>query len=222
MNTKFLLTSNGICNKSLENTLLKLAGGDFSDKNFLFILTAQNPKITDKSRLVDYLVEFKNLWFKTLDIIDIAIPEIKIIQEKIKIADVICFSGWDTIYLKTKLYEKKFLQDFEKFFDGKIIIGISAGSIVWGRNIKWESDIKKLENLWVQGIYNNDEYNLFDFIFIPHFNSANFPHHSESALEEVSKTKKELIYALDDQSALLIDGEKKEVISEGEFVIFND
>lgn len=221
MNTKFLLTSNGICNKSLENALLELTRGDIADKNFLFILTAQNPRITNKSRLVDYLIEFKNLWFKTLDIIDIAIPDSQIIQEKIKTADVICFSGWDTIYLKTKLYEKKFLQNFEKFFDGKVIVWISAGSIVWGKNIKWESDIKKIENLWVQGIYNGDEYNLFDFIFIPHFQSVAFPHHSESALEKVTKTRKEPIYALDDQSAFLIDGEKKEVISEGKYKIYH-
>ena len=203
MNTKFLLTANGITNKSIENALLSLAWGSFSDKNFLFVSTAQNPKISDKSRIINNLIEFKNLWFKNIDIIDITIPDIQIIEEKIIKSDIICFSGWNTVYLKTKLHKSWILQNFEKFFDGKIIVGISAWSIVWGKNIKGKSDIQKLEDLGVQEIYNGDDYNLFDFIFIPHFNRVDFPHHSENALNEIAKIRKEHIYALDDNCTLL-------------------
>ncbi len=221
MSTKFLLTSYGITNASIKNALLSLAWGNFSDKNLLFIPTAQNPKTTDKSRLVRNFNEFLDLWFKVMDIIDIAIEDRKIIQDRIKSAHIICFWWWNALYLKTKLFRNSLLQEFQKIFDEKIIVWISAGSIVWGKNIKEEKDMRKLKDIWVSEVYNWNEYNLFDFTFIPHFGRSDYPQYSRENVEIIGNELQEKIYALDDESALLIDWDKREIISEWYYRVYN-
>ncbi len=221
MSIKFLLTSSGITNKSIQKALLELAKGNFSDKKWLFIPTAQNPKTTDKSRFIQHINNFAWLGFQSIDMVDIAIEDLSIIEEKILKSDIIFFWWGNALYLKTKLFKLGFLQNFQKIFENKVIVGISAGSIVWWKSFKEEKDMKKLEEIWVNDFYIGEEYNLFDHIFIPHFGRAEYPQYSRENLEKIAPSVDKTMYCLDDDSALLTDGEKREIISEGYYKIYN-
>jgi len=60
-----------------------------------------------------------------------------------------------------------------------------------------------------------------NFHIRPHFNSPEFPNVRKEILQEVAKEIKEPIYVLDDQSALKVVDEKVEVVTEGEYMVFN-
>lgn len=52
---KLLLTSNGITNKTIENKLKELAKKDFSELKVVFMPTAMNPGLGDKTWFVENL-----------------------------------------------------------------------------------------------------------------------------------------------------------------------
>jgi hypothetical protein len=52
-------------------------------------------------------------------------------------------------------------------------------------------------------------------------NNKSFPHASPDTFSELAKSIKAPIYALDDESAVKVDGEKVEVVSEGKYLVLN-
>jgi dipeptidase E len=62
---------------------------------------------------------------------------------------------------------------------------------------------------------------LVNFHFIPHLNSKWFPKIRKSNLEQAAKELTEPVYALDDESAIVIDGDKLVVVSEGKWYKFD-
>ena len=59
-----------------------------------------------------------------------------------------------------------------------------------------------------------------DFVVRPHFNSKTFPNIRGNFLEEIVKDVKLPLYAIDDMSAIKVDGANIEVISEGKWQLF--
>ena len=72
------------------------------------------------------------------------------------------------------------------------------------------------------GQYKDEEGLAFvSFQVRPHFNSPLFPNARASFLKEIAKEIVEPIYAIDDQTAIKIVNSKVEVVSEGEWEVFN-
>ncbi len=102
----------------------------------------------------------------------------------------------------------------------KVYVGVSAGSMVTNPNLAlklsqvvYEEDMLETEEL--EGL------NFVDFYFLPHLNSEWFKKMRKENIEKAGKEIIKPIYALDDNSALKIIDNKIEVISEGEWLIFN-
>lgn len=62
---------------------------------------------------------------------------------------------------------------------------------------------------------------LVDFQFIPHLNSSYFDKIRKEYLAEEAKKMAETIYAVDDNTAIKVVDGKVEIISEGEYIVFN-
>jgi len=62
---------------------------------------------------------------------------------------------------------------------------------------------------------------LVDFYTLPHMDSKWFPNVRADIIKKHCEGMKEKIYALDDQSAIKIDGTKIEIVSEGKFLELN-
>ena len=60
-----------------------------------------------------------------------------------------------------------------------------------------------------------------DFYFFPHLNSPHFNLRKEEIIREAVKDIHGKVYAMDDNSALKIVDGKVEIISEGEYLVFN-
>ncbi len=218
---KLFLTSSGITNKTLENTLLRMLNKPFNEASVVFVPTASNIEKGDKGWLIDNLVQLKTLNFKQIDIVDISAVSESIWKPKLQEADVMVFGGGDPNYLMEWFNKTNIPSILPELLKDKIYVGISAGSMVTNPDLSLEAsqvlygeDLHRTENMKGLG--------LVDFYFFPHLNSEYFINLRKEKIESLSKQLKGKIYAADDESAVMVVDGKVEIVGEGECLMFND
>lgn len=212
---KFLLTSNGVNNIKIANELERLSGKSLVECTIVFVITAGINMGDDKSWLIDNLIDIKNLNFKRLDIVDVA-DDNSNWKDRLHEADIICVGGGNEIYLE-EVFEKINMKNFllHGCDQGKVYLGISAGSMAAGINLDDTSYQKLFMSVEDYGFPTVDGMQLFDFCFIPHMDSEYFKFTKET-LESMKDTFKNNVYAVDDNTAISIDGENIKIIGDGE------
>ena len=218
---KLLLTSGGITNKSIANALFELVGKKSQDISLVFIPTASNVEKGDKVWLIDDLVNLKNLGLKSIDIADISAVEKKVWLPKMKEADILFFEGGNTFHLMEWINRSGLVDVLPELLKTKVYVGLSAGSMVTNKDLAlrlsqvvYEEDFDKTDDM--------KALNYVPFYFLPHLNSPYFPKLRKENIEEATRGMKEVVYALDDQSALKIINGNLEIVGEGECLIFNE
>ena len=213
---KLLLTSAGFTNKSIAKACEELTGKPLKELKLVFIPTAANVEEGDKDWLVDDMYRAKEL-FKETDIVDISAVEKEIWEPRIKAADVILVGGGNTFHLMDWLEKSGLENMLPELLKTRVYVGISAGGIACTPSLKFlhifYPDIEPDKEARALGFVN--------FHIRPHLNSPWFPKARVEILEEMAKELKEPLYAIDDQSAIKVDGEEISVISEGEWKKFN-
>lgn len=120
-----------------------------------------------------------------------------IVEKKISDADIIYFSGGDTIKLVNDLKEYDLVSLLKKAYDnGTILVGMSAGAIMLSK--EGYSDSLKLRNetdkyTFVEGL------NFIDIVICPHYNDLSKK--SELKSDLINTNKK--VYSLDNGVALI-------------------
>ena len=214
---KLFLSSAGLSNKILVDAFEELVGLKGENLKIAFIPTAANVESGDKDWLIN---DYKNLKKQNyiVDIVDISAVEKDIWLPRIEEANVLFLGGGNTFHLMHWV-EKSGLKDLlPELLKTRVYAGISAGSCIAGPTI-----YNSVQNLF------GEKYNLkvekglglVDFQFIPHLNSKWFPIINEESLEIASKELKEPVYACDDNSVVIINEDKLEVVSEGKWKKFN-
>ncbi|MBT3282699.1 type 1 glutamine amidotransferase-like domain-containing protein [bacterium] len=214
---KLLLTASGFTNQSIAQALLDLAGLPTEKIKLVFIPTAANIEEGDKGWLVEDLLNFKKQGYGSIDIVDIASVPKEEWQPLLEMSNVICFGGGSQQYLAKVLNESGVGESLSELLKTRVYVGISAGSMVAGRfaspeGLKLVYPSEQIPDKIEQPL------GFVDHIFIPHLNSEHFPYARKEKIESLKKSVKYPIYALDDSSALKIDGDKVEVITEGEYL----
>ena len=216
---KLLLTSSGFSNQSISNSLFDLVGKPFSETKIVFIPTAMNVEEGDKGWLINDLVRCKELGFKEIDIVDIAAVSKEIWEPRLRNADVLLFSGGNTSYLMSQIRKSGLADLLLELLKTRVYVGISAGSMVVSPNLK-EKEMQRLYEEPIVDDATNEGLGFVDFLVVPHMNSPFFPRVSE-LVGEVAKDIEIPFYALDDMSAVKVVNGKAEVVSEGEYLVFN-
>lgn len=214
---KYLLTSTGLTNDSIAGALEKAVGKPLSDTSVLFIPTAANTEGGDKRWLIENLLQFTNYGVGSIDILDItAVPD-ELWKERFQEKDVICFGGGNEKYLADVL-ESLNMKEFLETLTDKVYMGISAGSMVTG--------VFMPEELYPMvfpeedfGAITKDGMNLCNFCFIPHLNSTFFTHIRKENLDEVQDAFATTVYAVDDDTALLVEEGAVTIIGDGEYAL---
>lgn len=213
---KLLLTSAGLSNKTIVQALENLLGKPSQGVRLAFIPTAANVEEGDKSWMITDLVNYVKAGIE-VDIVDIsALPKNNWLP-RLEQAQVLFFGGGNTFHLMHWVKKSGLQNELSRLLKSRVYGGISAGSCIAGPTIynsvqnlfgeKYELTIKK-------GL------GLVDFQFIPHLNSPFFENIRDKNLKQASKNMKEVVYALDDSSAIVVRDGDVQVVSEGEWKVY--
>ena len=226
---KLLLTSGGITNKTIADALRGLIGKPFDESKLVFVPTAASIEASDKSWLINDLVNCINLKWREIDILDIAAtPEEKMWRSRIESADAILFGGGNSFFLMHWLKKSGLEKLLPELLKTRVYIGISAGSIIAARNLSLSSGRRRdLFELFFEEEINSGEragieegLGLADFHVRPHLNSEHFPKMKAEYLGKIAKDLKEPMYAIDDQSAIEVIDDNKRIVSEGQYLTY--
>jgi len=199
---KLLLTSAGFENPKIGKKFLEVVGKPAHDIRIIFIPTAA---ITEeqkyyvkkcKDELLDVGIKSQNIKVLNLDH--------SVLYSEVADSDVIYVCGGNTFHLLDRVRKTGFDRVIKQFLEeDKVYIGVSAGSILMGPNI----EITKLGDKDICGVT--------DFTGLGYTNTAITPHCNKKEHKKVEKFKKKADYPilpLTDNQALLILGNKKEII----------
>lgn len=206
---KLLLTSAGFSNASIVGALRKVVKGKI---RVAFVPTAANVTNGEKSWLINDLVQCQKLG--SVDIVDISAIEKEVWLPRLQKANVIVVGGGNVSHLIGWMIKSGLKNELPMLLKERIYVGISAGSIVASKTI-WASS----EFLYDQEAENVPEgLGYVSFHIRPHLDSPDFPKVRDENLKEIAKKFHEELYALDDQSAVLCNEGKIEVVSEGKWM----
>ena len=208
---RLLLTSNGICNKSIESVLRRWVKGDIK---IAFIPTASNIAEGDKKWLIENYVECQKLG--SLYIADISAVDKKIWLPRLKKANVIVMGGGSSPYLMKKIHSSGLMDELPKLLKDRVYVGISAGSMVTSKRLYSSSEFlfSNVKTKPSKGL------GYVDFNIRSHFNSKKFPKLQDKYLKKLMNKIKGDMYALDNQSAVVVDNGKISVVSEGKWLLY--
>ena len=217
---KLLLTSGGLTNKSISNTLVDLVAKKPEDISICFIPTASNVEMGDKDWFINDLKNIDKQGFKSISIADISAVSESIWKPQMDEADVLFFEGGNTYHLMEWINKSGLAKLLPEYLKTKVWVGVSAGSMVTNPDLALKIS---------QDLYNEDfdrigemsGLNYVDFYILPHLNSSYFPKLIKENINKVAEQIPKKIYALDDKSALKVVNGKVEIVSEGECLEFN-
>ena len=230
---KLLLTSLGLTNESIKKALVELLGKPINQSTALFVPTAiyAYPKATNYAW--NFMQSIANLGWKKFGVLELtAIPSLNkdAFLPEIEEADALIVGAGNGFYLSFWMQKSGLFDILPKLLEkGKTYVGISAGSMVLTYSLYF--DPKRFEKT---GIYYDDEYDeegpinassdktmqIVDFVIRPHLNSNMIPKAKLETIEKWATKSDAPLYAIDDQTALKVVNGKVEVITEGEWKLF--
>ena len=228
---KLLLTSAGVSNESIRNALIDLLGKPIGQAKAVCIPTAiyALPSGVSDSWL---MIRELNLGWAEYGVIELTtLPTIpkNCWLPALEAADVVIVGGGNGGYLYYWMQQSGLTDKLPELLQDKVFLGVSAGSVFVTHSFQIDQDY-----LARTGIYRDEDYEedaplhagsdvtlkLVDFVIRPHLNADYFP---TATLDHFARSAARLdvpLYAIDDQSAIkIVDGEV-EVISEGEWKLF--
>lgn len=212
---KYLLTSGGIKNESIKQSLIQMLGKPISEASALCIPTAiyalPNGSLHAWSFVSgDGETPMVELGWKSIGVLELtALPSIK--QEYwfdlVKQTDVFLVNGGDPLYLAHWMKQSGFAELLPTL--DAVYVGLSAGSMVITPRIGEEF----VE--WISPEQNDLTLNLVNFSIFPHLDHVELPHNTLETAEKWASKLNCPAYVMDDQTAIRVEYDVVEVISEG-------
>ena len=219
---KLLLTSAVISNASIQQALVHLLGKPVSAANALFVPTAiyglPNGGEIGRKVICGTLGDpFCDMGWKSLGLFELsALPSIKpeVWKPVLLNADALLVGGGDCQFLTYWMRQSGLAELLPLLLKKMVYVGLSAGSMIMTRygttfgNHTLPADSPKSLD-W------------FDFAIHPHLDYPAFPENSMSNLEKLAATLAIPSYFIDDQTAIKIVDNNIDVVSEGNWKLFN-
>lgn len=220
---KLLLTSAGIKNTSIQNTLVELLGKPIADSNALCIPTAGygHPQVNPSMawRFIsgqEPRTPMCELGWKSLGVLELtALPSID--KERwvswVQETDVLLVNGGDPLYL-CHWMKQSGLADLLPSLHETVWVGLSGGSMVMSPRIgadfvNWKASTGSDETLGV-----------VDFLIFSHLDHPELPENTMADAEKWAAGMSVPCYAIDDETAIKVVDGTIEVISEGHWKLF--
>lgn len=226
---KFLLTSSGITNPSIEDALVGLLGKPIAESTALIVPTGIYPFPgggANARRAIAGTAQgpLTELGWKSVGVLELtALPSIR--EESwvptLRETDALLVWGGDVLYLCHWMRESG-LAELLPSLTRLVYVGVSAGSIAMTPyNCDAEFDLQFVPDGSDMGVGAERALGFVDFTLIPHFAHPDRPEMTVANMRERASEFPVPMYAIDDQTAIrVVDGEV-DVISEGEWEVFN-
>ncbi len=242
---KLLLTSSGISNNSIHNALVSLLGKPIAECNALLIPTAIYPfpggaYFAHQAICGNTKSPFAQLGWKSIGVLELtALPGIdkKAWVPSVEEADALLVWGGDPVYLTYWMQQSGLADLFPSLPKGLVYVGVSAGSMAvssffgetyhnppYGINSAHSSETIVFDTPEgeISGAFVTAQgAGLVDFALIPHFDNGD---HLDACGTNAEKWAAKLpvpVYAIDDNTAIKVTDGTVEVISEGNWKLFN-
>lgn len=220
---KFLLTSMGVTNASIDSALVHLLGKPIADSTALIIPTAAYPFPSGAGMAWEAISgnasgPLAELGWKSLGVLELtALPTIR--EEHwmplVRSVDALLVWGGDVLYLCHWMRQSGLADLLESLTD-TVYVGVSAGSIAVtpfnpdaafnlqfvpeGSDMAWEAD---------------RTLGLVDFALYPHLDRDDMEDASLASIARWASVIPAPTYAIDDDSAITVVDGRVEVVSEG-------
>jgi dipeptidase E len=226
---KFLLTSAGISNPSISDALVELLGKPIAESSALFIPTAIYPFPGGAGMAWKAICgrgpnPLCQLGWKSLGVLELtALPTIR--EENwapmVREADALLVWGGDVLYL-TYWMRQSGLANLLPSLTDKVYVGVSAGSIaVTPYNCDAEFDLQFVPEGSDMGRGADKALGLVDFTLYPHLDHPEMPDTTLANIEKWASGIPVPTYAIDDETAIKVIDGTAEVVSEGNWRLFN-
>ncbi len=219
---RLLLTSAGISNTSIDNTLVDLLGKPIAESSALYIPTAiyANPNGADLAARVirgEIGDPFCNAGWKSLGVLELtALPSIPkeywlpLVQE----TDALLVGGGDPLYLCYWMRQSGLADLLPSLRPEAVYVGLSAGSMVLTPTVG-EEFVR-----WRPPTGGDSTLGLVNFALFPHLDNPTMPENSLAHAERWAAGMPVPGYAIDDQTAIKVVDGTIEVVSEGHWKLF--
>jgi dipeptidase E len=221
---KFLLTSAGIKNASIQDALVNLLGKPIADASALCIPTAGygHPQVSpDRAwRFIsgrEPRCPMTELGWKSLGVLELtALPSIG--RDRwvpwVRAVDALLVNGGDAMYLCHWMRQSG-LAELLPSLDETVWIGLSAGSMVMTPRVG-EDFVESKPSITGDDI----TLGVVDFSIFPHLDHPDMPENSMAGAEKWAASIGGPAYAIDDQTAIKVVDGAAEVVSEGHWRFF--
>jgi dipeptidase E len=220
---KLLLTSAGIRNPSIHEALVDLLGKPIADSSALCIPTAGYGKPGGIGKAWKFIsgaepqCPMTELGWKSLGVLELtALPSLDegYWVPQVRDTDVLLVNGGDALYLCHWMRQSG-LADLLPSLPNTVWVGLSAGSMVMTPRIG-EDFVE-----WKSPAGDDRTLGFVDFSICPHVNGDDQPGNTMAEAEAWAATIPGPAYAVDDQTAFKVVDGKVEIISEGNWRLFN-
>lgn len=213
---KLLLTSGGVTNDSIRGALVDLLGKPVEQAHALAVPTAQwGHPMCGPGSMRSFVTDrtpptMTGLGWASVGVLELsALPLVDPARWTpwVREADVLLVDGGEAVFLAHWVRESGLL-DLMPELDDTVWVGVSAGSMVL---------TPRIGDLFVEWRPDGPDttLGLVDFSIFPHLGL--FPGNTLEAAREWAAELGHPGYVLDEQSAVVVDGDRVEVVSEGEW-----
>lgn len=221
---KLLLTSGGVTNASIRDTLVEMLGKPIADSSALCIPTAMygHPRNGPGERAWRFTSgqepgnPMVDLGWKSMGVLELtALPSIdaELWVPLVRKTDVLLVAGGDVLYLCHWMRESG-LTDLLPSLSHTVWVGLSAGSMVMTPEVG-EDFIQ-----WLPPNGDDKTLGLVDFSICPHLVSDGMPGNTMAEAKQWAAGISGPAYAIDDQTAIKVVDRTVEVVSEGHWKQF--
>ena len=205
---RLLLTAYGLCTNEIKEAFYRLLPQDYSAFKIAIVTTSQ-PELKEKHhQMISVKNTFQDMGFNNVDFIDIEFED----SDKLRNYDIIFLNGGYPFYLLHHLKRSGADITLKNLIDdGKIVVGLSCGSYVLGKDNILCNELYPENNIYKTT--DMSALNAVDLRIWPHFEEqcSIYPELAGRILEFESKYNCE-VTRLNNNQAILVLGDKVEKI----------
>lgn len=215
---RLLLTSAGLRNRTLRGVLHDMLGKPFASANIVYVPTAALAEPGDHGWLVVGLNRLHSLGWREFDIVELNGLPRQVVIDRLLHADVIYMEGGSHYHLARSITGNGLADGFLTALQDRVYVGVSAGSMIFSRNLDERSadvmgDAADLQVLGATTL--EPPFGLFDWYLKPHLYSPDFPERGDAWADRIAARADFPVYFIDDETAIRVDGNEMDVVSEG-------